>query len=161
MIYENSNPEISRQPVNQLQIAVIGGSNAGRSELSMAEEVGTLLAKYHVILLSGGKNGVMEASCRGAIKSGGITVGILPDTIGNNYLSIIIKTNLNQARNFILVESADAIIAIGGEYGTLSEIAYALKSKIPVYGLNSWDIQGVIKCSSPEDAVKQALVAKV
>jgi uncharacterized protein (TIGR00725 family) len=141
----------------KIQIAVIGGSDAEESELNSAERVGSLLAEKQVILLSGGMGGIMEASCRGALKADGLTVGIVPETLGNQYLSVIIRTRMNHARNFILIGSADAVIAIGGEYGTLSEIAYALKSGIPVYGLNTWEIRGVIRCSSPDDAVARAL----
>lgn len=147
----------NKETSKRAQIAVIGGSDAEETEMLMAEKVGSLIAESEIILLSGGIGGVMEASCRGARRSGGITVGVVPETFGNQYLSVIIRTRMNHARNFILIGSADAVIAIGGEYGTLSEIAYALKIGIPVYALNSWDIEGVIKCHSPENAVEQAL----
>lgn len=139
------------------QIAVIGGSNSSPSEDEVAERVGSLLAKEGAILLSGGRGGVMEASCRGATKNGGVTVGILPGSEGNPFLTIRIKTRMDQARNFVLIGSCDAVIAIGGEYGTLSEIAYALKSKIPVYGISTWDIPGVVTCTAPEDAIRRAV----
>lgn len=139
------------------QVAVIGGSEGGEQELIHAERVGLLLAQHGVVLLSGGRGGVMEASCRGASHVGGIVVGIVPSSEGNSYLTIIIKTRMDHARNFILVGSADAVIAIGGEYGTLTEIAYALKSGIPVYGISTWDIPGVIPCESPDEAVHRAI----
>lgn len=139
------------------QVAVIGGSEGGEEELIHAERVGLLLAQHGVVLLSGGRGGVMEASCRGASHVGGIVVGIVPGSEGNSYLTIIIKTRMDHARNFILVGSADAVIAIGGEYGTLTEIAYALKSGIPVYGISTWDIPGVIPCESPDEAVHRAI----
>ncbi len=139
------------------QVAVIGGSEGGEQELIHAERVGLLLAQHGVVLLSGGRGGVMEASCRGASHVGGIVVGIVPGSEGNSYLTIIIKTRMDHARNFILVGSADAVIAIGGEYGTLTEIAYALKSGIPVYGISTWDIPGVIPCESPDEAVHRAI----
>jgi len=139
------------------QVAVIGGANASESEIMGAEIVGSLLAKEGVILLSGGRGGVMEASCRGASRSGGMTIGILPGTEGNSFLSVVIKTRMDHARNFILIGSCDAVIAIGGEYGTLSEIAYAIKSDIPVYGLSTWNIPGVISCQTPEEAVRKAV----
>ncbi|MBP9009429.1 MAG: TIGR00725 family protein [Methanospirillum sp.] len=139
------------------QVAVIGGSEGGEQELIHAERVGLLLAQHGVVILSGGRGGVMEASCRGASHVGGIVVGIVPGSEGNSYLTIIIKTRMDHARNFILVGSADAVIAIGGEYGTLTEIAYALKSGIPVYGISTWDIPGVIPCESPDEAVHRAI----
>jgi uncharacterized protein (TIGR00725 family) len=139
------------------QVAVIGGSEGGEQELIHAERVGLLLAQHGVVLLSGGRGGVMEASCRGASHVGGIVVGIVPGSEGNSYLTVIIKTRMDHARNFILVGSADAVIAIGGEYGTLTEIAYALKSGIPVYGISTWDIPGVIPCESPDEAVHRAI----
>ena len=140
----------------QAQIAVIGGSNATETELYNAGLVGTLIAHKNAVLLSGGGCGVMEASCKGATDAGGLAVGIVPDRRGNQYLTIIIRTQMNHARNVILVGSADAVIAIGGEYGTLSEIAFALKSGIPVFGLGTWEINGVHRCFSPEDAVTKA-----
>jgi uncharacterized protein (TIGR00725 family) len=99
----------------------------------------------------------MEAACRGARDAGGTTAGILPDTgTGNPYLSITVRTGLGYARNVVVVLSADAVIAVGGSHGTLSEIAIALKSGRPVYGIRTWEIEGVIPCATPEDAVRQA-----
>lgn len=140
-----------------IQIAVIGASDATESERYDADRVGSLLAHHHIVLLSGGKGGVMEASCKGARDAGGLTIGIVPDTTGNPYLSVIIKTRMNHARNVILVGSADAVIAIGGEYGTLSEIAFALKTDTPVFGIHTWDIEGVHPCDSPDEAVRLAI----
>lgn len=139
------------------QIAVIGGSKGNGQDLLCAEQVGLLLAQQGAVLLSGGRGGVMEASCRGAYHAGGMVVGIVPGSEGNSYLSAIIKTQMNHARNVILVGSADAVIAIGGEYGTLSEIAFALKSGIPVFGLSTWNIPGVIPCENPDEAVHRAI----
>jgi hypothetical protein len=100
----------------------------------------------------------MEAACRGAKEAGGTTVGILPGTEGGNpHLDITIRTGLGLARNILVVLSADAVIAIGGSYGTLSEIAIALKAGRQVYGINTWDIEGVHTCSSTEDAVTRAV----
>lgn len=139
------------------QVAVIGGSRAEGQELMHAEQVGMLLARNGAILLSGGRGGVMEASCLGAYNAGGIVVGIVPGSEGNPYLTIIIKTRMDNARNIILAGSADVVIAIGGEYGTLSEIAYALLLGIPVFGISTWNIPGVIACDSPEEAVMRAM----
>src|SRR5512136_1455457 len=140
------------------QIAVIGAVDADPHEMATADAVGALVAKHGAVLVCGGLGGVMEAACRGAKEAGGTTVGILPGTEGGNpYLDIIIRTGLGHARNVLVVLSADAVIAVGGSHGTLSEIAIALKTGRPVYGLNTWDIEGVIPCSSPEDAAMRAV----
>src|SRR5512136_999758 len=140
------------------QIAVIGAVDADPHEMATADAVGALVAKHGAVLVCGGLGGVMEAACRGAKEAGGTTVGILPGTEeGNPYLDIIIRTGLGHARNILVVLSADAVIAVGGGYGTLSEIAIALKTGRPVYGLNTWDIEGVVPCSSPEETVTLAM----
>ena len=103
---------------------------------------------------------VMEAVCRGAKEAGGTTVGILPDTgDGNAYIDVVIRTGMGHARNVILILSADAVIAVGGGYGTLSEIAVALKTGKPVFGLSTWNIEGVADCATPEEAVSRAVRA--
>lgn len=141
-----------------MQIAVIGHGQATPGEYEAAYATGRLVAEKGAVLVCGGLSGVMEAACKGARNAGGITVGILPGTEGGNpYLDIVIRTGLGHARNILVVLSADAVIAVGGEYGTLSEIAMALKSCRPVYGINTWDIDGVMPCSSPEDAVTRAV----
>ncbi len=141
-----------------MQIAVIGHGQATPGEYEAAYATGRLVAEKGAVLVCGGLSGVMEAACKGARNAGGITVGILPGTVGGNpYLDIVIRTGLGHARNILVVLSADAVIAVGGEYGTLSEIAIALKSCRPVYGINTWDIDGVMPCSSPEDAVTRAV----
>jgi hypothetical protein len=102
----------------------------------------------------------MEAACRGAKESGGTTVGILPDTGGGNpFLDVVIRTGMGYGRNVVLVQSADAVVAIGGGYGTLSEIALALKAGKQVFGYRTWDIRGVVKCGTPEEAVTRAVAA--
>jgi len=113
------------------QIAVVGGSGRISPEVErMAEEVGRGIARRGAVLISGGKGGVMEASCRGAKEAGGLTIGILPEERGeaNRYVDVAVVTGMGYARNVINVYSADAIISIGGEAGTLSEIALALKA---------------------------------
>jgi hypothetical protein len=141
-----------------MQIAVIGHAQATPGEYDAAYATGRLIAGNGAVLVCGGLGGVMEAACKGAQEAGGTTVGILPGTEGGNpYLDITIRTGLGHARNVLVVLSADAVIAVGGKYGTLSEIAIALKTGRPVYGLGSWDIEGVIPCSSPEDAVMRAV----
>jgi uncharacterized protein (TIGR00725 family) len=141
-----------------MQIAVIGHAQATPGEHEDACAAGRLIAEYGAVLLCGGLGGVMEAACKGAKEAGGTTVGILPGTDGGNpYLDITIRTGLGHARNVLVVLSADAVIAVGGSHGTLSEIAIALKTGRPVYGINTWDIEGVVRCPSPEDAVIRAV----
>jgi uncharacterized protein (TIGR00725 family) len=143
-----------------MQIAVIGAGECTPEEDEMAETAGILIAENHEILICGGLGGVMEAACRGAKERGGTTVGILPHTgKGNPFLDIAIRTGLGHARNAVLVQSADSVIAIGGSYGTLSEIGIALKEKKPVFGVGTWDIEGIFKCRSPEEAVLMAVRA--
>lgn len=141
-----------------MQIAVIGPAQAAPGERDAAYAAGRAIAGTGAVLVCGGLGGVMEAACRGAKEAGGTTVGILPGTgEGNSYLDITIRTGLGHARNVLVVLSADAVIAIGGSHGTLSEIAIALKTGRPVYGITTWDIEGVIPCTSPDDAVKRAV----
>ena len=141
-----------------MQIAVIGASECTNNEYEDARALGQILARSGVIILTGGRGGVMEAACRGAMECGGFTVGVLPTTGGGNqYLAATIRTGLGHARNVVLVQSADVVIAIGGSYGTLSEIAVALKCGIPVIAIRSWDIPGVIRACNPEDAARRAL----
>jgi uncharacterized protein (TIGR00725 family) len=113
-----------------------------------------------VVLICGGLGGVMEAACRGARQAGGTTVGILPGTdrsAANPYVDIAIATGLGEARNAIVARSADALIAIGGAYGTLSEIAFALKAGKRVVGLGTWEVEGVLAADSPAAAVETVL----
>lgn len=141
-----------------MQIAVIGRGEATPGDCGAAYAAGLMIAGNGAVLVSGGLGGVMEAACRGAKEAGGTTVGIVPGTEGGNpFIDITIRTGLGHARNILVVLSADAVIAVGGSYGTLSEIAIALKAGRPVYGINTWDIEGVLPCSSPEDAVTRAL----
>ncbi|HUH78773.1 MAG TPA: TIGR00725 family protein [Methanoregula sp.] len=143
-----------------MQIAVIGAGDCRAEEYAGARKIGELIAGEGGILVCGGLAGVMEAACRGAQERGGVTVGILPGTAGGNrYLGIAIRTGLGHARNAIVVQSADAVIAVGGGHGTLSEIAIALKAGVPVFGLRSWDIGGVVRCTGPEEAVAGAVAA--
>jgi len=142
-----------------MQIAVIGNAQATPDEYQAAYAAGLAIAGNGAVLVCGGLGGVMEAACKGAKdNTGGTTVGILPGTGGGNaFLDITIRTGLGHARNVLVVLSADAVVAVGGSHGTLSEIAIALKTGRPVYGIHTWDIDGVISCTSPEDAVKQAV----
>ncbi len=138
-------------------IAVIGASAPTEDDLKNAHEAGSLIAKEGWVLINGGLEGVMEASARGASESGGIVVGILPTATpesGNKYLTIPIATNMHWARNAIIAQAAEAFIAIGGNYGTLSEIGLALSHGKKVFGLQSWDIKGVVAVKTPLEAVQ-------
>ena len=148
-------------------VAVIGGGQASPRETKLAEEVGRLLAKEGVVLVCGGLGGVMEAACRGASAKGGLTVGILPGKnrqLANRYVQIPVATGMGYARNVAVVKSAQAVIAVGGGYGTLSEISHALQSGIPVVGLATWSLSkngetnnSVIPANSAAEAVEKAL----
>ncbi len=148
-------------------IAVIGGSQCSPKEARLAEEVGRELARQGAILVCGGLSGVMEAACKGASSEGGITIGILPGEsrrAANQYVQIPIVTGIGWARNLAVVKSAQAVIAVDGNYGTLSEIAHALQSGIPVIGLNTWSLvrndqqdNSIIPAQSPKEAVDKAL----
>ena len=122
--------------------------------------MGRELAARGAVLVCGGLGGVMEAACRGAKDAGGRTVGILPGTdraAANPFVDTAIPTGLGEARNALVVRAADALIAVGGGYGTLSEIALALKAGKPVVGLDSWDIEGVVAVDGPAAAVAPVL----
>ncbi|NOZ25861.1 MAG: TIGR00725 family protein [Nitrospirae bacterium] len=139
-------------------IAVIGGRRVKKGLLAVAEEVGGLIAGRGAVLLCGGLGGVMEASAKGAKDAGGITLGILPQDdkeSANPYIDVPVATGLGIGRNVIIARTADAVVAIGGQYGTLSEIAFALQLKKPVVGIETWDIEGVVKAGTPEDAVSK------
>ncbi len=126
-----------------MYIAVVGSGDPDEKNEKIAYELGALIAKKGAILLCGGLGGVMDAAAKGAANEGGTSIGILP---GNNragsssHLSFALSTGLGEARNTVIVKSADAVIAVGGEYGTLSEIAFALKTNKPVIGINAWQI---------------------
>lgn len=122
--------------------------------------MGAALAHAGAILVCGGLGGVMEAACRGAKAAGGTTVGLLPGgdrAAANPYVDVALATGLGEVRNGLIVRAADALIAVGGEFGTLSEVALALKAGKPVVGLDTWDLEAVITAGSPEDAVRRAL----
>jgi uncharacterized protein (TIGR00725 family) len=140
-------------------IGVIGAGVAEEELLRDAEETGRLIARHGFILVCGGQGGVMEAAAKGAKEGGGTTVGILPQAdrhAANHYIDIPVATGFGEGRNVIIVRTADLLIAIGGEYGTLSEIAFALKMHKTVIGLGSWEIPGVVRASSPLDAMETA-----
>ena len=145
------------QPV---YIAVIGGSDISPETAALAREVGREVAKRGAVLLSGGLGGVMAAAAQGAREAGGVSLGILPDgdrRRANPYLTYTIATNLGHARNVLLAHSADALIAVAGSYGTVSEAAIALKLGKPVIALNvTWDLPGLQRATTPAEAVALA-----
>ena len=148
-------------------IAVVGPGRAMPEELVLAEEVGAEVAAAGAVLVCGGLGGVMEAACRGARSRGGTTVGLLPGTdreAANGWVEIAIPTGLGEARNALVVRAADALVAIGGEWGTLSEIALGLKAGRPVVGLGTWElsrggeaVEGIVAFNSAGEAVAEAL----
>jgi len=141
----------------KIQIGVIGGREASPELLEFAEEVGEAIARRGAVLICGGMGGVMEAACRGAKKASGTTVGILPTISSedaNPYIDIAIPTDMGVARNAIIINSCDGIIAVGGRYGTLSEIAFALQKGIPLVSLKSWNFEkSIVQANSPSEAV--------
>jgi uncharacterized protein (TIGR00725 family) len=155
-------------------ISVIGSSNATPDQFVMAEQVGKELAQRGAMIVCGGLGGIMEAVCRGAKSVGGVTIGILPGnsiTESNRYVDIPIITGMGYARNVIVVKTGEAVIAIGGAFGTLSEIGHALGDGIPVIGLGTWplSVRGDGQCvgdaithaSDPVDAVEKAFASAV
>ena len=148
-------------------IAVIGSGQPSPQEAKLAEALGRELAKQGAILVCGGLGGVMEAACKGASSEGGMTIGILPGEnrqAANPYVQIPIVTGIGYARNVAVVKSAQAVIAIDGSYGTLTEIGHALQSGIPVIGLNTWSLSiagqadnSIIPADNPKDAVNKAI----
>ena len=142
-------------------IGVIGGSEASEELLRLAERVGSLIASEGCVLVCGGLGGVMEAAAKGAKSAGGLTVGVLPGgsrSDANPYIDIAIATNMGHARNAIIAHTCDALIAVGGRYGTLSEISFGLALGKRVVSLKSWDVDpGIITAGTPEEAVSKAV----
>jgi uncharacterized protein (TIGR00725 family) len=142
-------------------VAVVGaGGEIAADVLADAEAVGAELARRGAVVVCGGLGGVMEAACRGARAEGGVTLGILPGTdraAANPWVSVAVATGLGELRNGLVVRSADAVVAVAGGYGTLSEIALALKAGLRVVGLRSWEIPGVLAADDAPAAVALAL----
>jgi uncharacterized protein (TIGR00725 family) len=146
-------------------VAVIGASNATGWELATAEELGKLLAEAGCVLVCGGLGGVMDAAARGAAGVGGTSIGILPgnDRISaSRHLTVAVATGFGEARNALVARSADAVIAVGGEFGTLSEIALALKMERPVIGLGTWELgrddldrDPIVRAETPAEALQR------
>lgn len=154
-----------RQPI----IAVCGAGTCDAATSQHAETVGRELASAGAVLVCGGLGGVMEAACRGAVQAGGTTLGILPGldaAAANPWVQLAIPTNMGHARNLLIVQTAQVVIAISGEYGTLSEIALARKIGRTVIGLHTWALgtaadqsPHIVPASTPAEAVRLALQA--
>ncbi|HET7380320.1 MAG TPA: TIGR00725 family protein [Gaiellales bacterium] len=141
-------------------VAVCGASEATPSQIDAAKEVGRLLAAAGAIVINGGLGGVSGAASEGAAGAGGLVVGLLPEAHragANQFLTVALPTGLGQSRNALIVTAAQAVIAIGGGWGTLSEIALAKRLGRPVITLDSWPVPGLESVATPADAVRRAL----
>ena len=140
-------------------VSIIGGRHCNAEVEQLAHNLGLKLAKVVDILVSGGLQGAMKAVCSGFKVKGGLTIGIIPSydkKDANEFVDIVIPTGLGLARNVLVVKAADLVIALPGEAGTLSEIAYCLQFGIPIISLGSWDVRGVIKANTVDDVITQA-----
>jgi uncharacterized protein (TIGR00725 family) len=153
-------------------VAVVGPGDAseGSREYDLARDVGRLLARQRAVVVCGGLGGIMEAAARGASEAGGISVGILPGAdrhVANGYLTVAVASGLGELRNGAVAQASDAMIAVGGSWGTLSEVALAVRLGKPVIALRSWTVAdasgaaigGVSPAGSAEEAVAHALMA--
>lgn len=148
-------------------VAVVGAGDADPSLEDVAEAVGRGLGERGAVVLCGGLSGVMEAACRGTRAAGGTSVGILPGedrAAANEFVDVALATGMGEMRNALIVRACDVVVAIGGEYGTLSEVAFALKIGRPVVGYETWELRkrsaadaGVVRVGSAEEAVATAL----
>lgn len=146
-----------------MYISVVGASSCDSKVAKIAEEIGRQIARRGHILVCGGLGGVMDAAAKGASEEGGISIGILPHPdrrLASKWLTVSVPTDLGHARNTLVALSGDAVIAVSGGYGTLSEIALALKMGKPVVGVNTWNFdfegreeKGIIPASTPAEAV--------
>lgn len=152
-------------------VAVCGPASGTEGELARAEEVGRLLARAGAVVVCGGLGGVMHAAARGAQAEGGTSVGIVPGddrAPASPHLSVVVCTGMGEARNALVVRSSDVVIAVSGEFGTLSEIALALKMGKPVVGLGTWElskdgrpVEAIVPARTPAEAVERALALVV
>jgi uncharacterized protein (TIGR00725 family) len=141
-------------------VGVVGPGEASASEAAVAEEVGGLLAEGGAVVVCGGLGGVMEAACRGAKSKLGLTVGLLPGldrSAANGWVDVAVATGLGELRNGLIVRASDALVAVGGGAGTLSEIAFALKVGRPVIGIGTYELDGVVQAASAAEAAALAL----
>ena len=145
----------------------MGPGEASDEQAAAAEQVGRLIAEAGALLVCGGLGGVMEAACRGAAEAGGLSIGLLPGLRrdeGNPWLGVVVPTGMGEARNALVVRAADAVVAVGGGWGTLSEVALALKTGKPVVGIATWElakagkaVEGIVRARSPAEAVARVL----
>lgn len=148
-------------------VAVVGPGHADDRELDQAFAVGRGLAEAGCTVVCGGLGGVMEAACAGAAEVGGTSLGLLPGgnrAAANPHVTVAVATGLGELRNGLIVRTSDALVAVGGAYGTLSEVALALKLGVPVIGLHTWELTrggtvdvGIVRVDHPEQAVAQAV----
>lgn len=153
-------------PAPSPYVAVVGGSEADEATCTVAEDLGRELARRGAVVVCGGLGGVMEAACRGAKAEGGTTLGILPTDdrrSANPYVDLAVATGMGEGRNVLLVRTSDVVVAVAGEFGTLSEIALALRIGKPVVGLSTWElardgrpVDAVIPAAGPADAAALA-----
>lgn len=154
-------------PSSPLRIAVLGPHDASAAERALGVAVGAGIAQHGAVLICGGLGGMMEAAARGARREGGLTVGILPGDradAANAFIDLPLPTGLGAIRNAVIVRASDAVIAVCGGYGTLSEIAFALRLGVPVVGLKTWSVAkdgktdgGIHPVETPEEAVALAI----
>jgi uncharacterized protein (TIGR00725 family) len=150
-------------------VAVVGPNDATPTEIAQAEATGSGLARAGAVLVCGGLGGVMHAAARGSQNAGGVSIGILPGDDrdpGSPHLTVAISTGMGETRNAIVVRTSDVVIAVSGEFGTLSEVAFALKLGKPVVGLQTWElskrgriVEAITRVETPEEAVSEALRA--
>jgi len=149
-------------------VAVCGPDPASETVAAQAESIGHALARAGAVVVCGGLGGAMEAAAAGAAAEGGVVVGVLPGTdrsAANRHVTVALPTGMGEMRNALIVRAADAVIAVAGEFGTLSEIALALKAGKPVVGLGTWELvrgggeraDEIVRASTPEEAVATAL----
>ena len=146
--------------------AVVGAGSCTEPEAEAARGIGRALARHGFVVVTGGLGGVMEAACRGAREAGGTTVGLLPGvdrSAANAYVEVALPTGMGEMRNALVVRCADVVIAVAGEHGTLSEIAFALKTGVPVVGIGTWDLSAdgredpLHRAADAEEAVRLAV----
>ena len=143
-----------------IRVGVIGGASPRPEFLDKAKKIGRLIAEKGALLVCGGLSGVMEAAARGVSEAGGLSIGILPGGSirdANPYIDVPVATAMGYSRNMLVVINSDVLIAVDGEYGTLSEIAYGRVYGKRIIGIGTWDIPGIIKAETPEEAVRLAL----
>lgn len=141
-------------------VAVVGAGDAGPELMRVAEDVGRGLGEHGAVVLCGGLSGVMEAACRGCRAGGGTSVGILPGddrAAANEFVDVALATGMGEMRNALIVRAADVVVALGGEYGTLAEVAFALKIGRPVVGYDTWQLS---KRGTPRDGIERVTTAE-